>query len=362
MKFSPQWIDGLVRNVFPSLRKTQSRNLSLAVFGQIKSQSTILSQIVREVPGAVKHKHRLKRLWRFVSNSRVKPERLFEFWVPWCIGRFTSGKYAAVALDWTGLRGNMVCLMASLVIGGRAIPLIWQVIKYSQIKDSTNRIERRLVSRLLNLTPSEKKLVLVADRGFGRCEFLKFLLTKSILFAIRVEKNVRVKPEGKGKRAFLLSTLAAKLVPNAACWFQSVSYRDDQAIESISLAAIIAAGSKDPWFLITNLKGSKRAIDCYAQRFQIEEGFKDLKHALGLEKIQTRSELRIRRILFIAAVSQALLMLVGKLAFRYKVLKSTLIAEGKQACSRIWLAVQIIRRSLLGQSFWSKVRTKALGP
>lgn len=359
MKFSPQWIDGLVRNVFPTLRKTQRRNLSLAVFGQINAQSVILSEMVREVPGAVKHKHRLKRLWRFVSNSKVKPERLFELWVPWCLKKFTGAKYVTVALDWTGLKGNLACLMASLVVNGRAIPLIWQVVAYAQIKDSTNRIERRLVTRLINLTPSGKKLVLVADRGFGRCEFLKFLLTKPILFAVRVDKNVRVKPEGK--RAFLLSTLARKLAPETPVWLQSVSYRNDGAIEAISLAAVVAKGSNDPWFVATNLKGAKRTIDCYAQRFQIEEGFKDLKHALGLEKLRTRSMMRTRRLLLVAAVSQALLMLIGKLAFGYKQLKSTLIS-GKASCSRVWLAVQIVRRNLLGQPFWSRVRVKALGP
>lgn len=360
VKFSPRWIDGLVKSVFPSLRKTQAVNLSLAVFGQIKSQSVILSEIVREVPGAVKHKHRFKRLWRFISNSRVKPERLFDLWVPWCMKRFTTGKYVTVALDWTGLRGNLMCLMASAVVNGRAIPLVWQVVKYSQIKDSTNSIERRLVSRLLNLTPSKKQLVLVADRAFGRCEFLKFLLTKDVLFAIRVEKNVRVKPFGR--RAFLLSTLAKKLIPNIQVWYEQVSYRDDQAIPDVSLAAVVAPGSNDPWFLVTNLKSPKRAIDYYAQRFQIEEGFRDLKHALGLEKLRTKDLMRIRRLLLVAAVSQALLMLVGKLAFRYKQLKSSLIGKGKQTCSRVWLAIQIIRRHMLGQHFWSRVRIQALGP
>lgn len=361
VKFSPRWIDGLVKSVFPSLRKTQAVNLSLAVFGQIKSQSTILSEIVREVPGAVKHKHRLKRLWRFVSNSRVKPERMFEFWVPWCMRHFTTGTYITVALDWTGLKGNLACLMASLVVNGRAIPLLWQVVKYSQIKDSTNRIEQRLVSRLINLIPDGKKLVLVADRGFGRCEFLKFLLAKHLLFVIRVEKNVRVKPEEK--RAFLLSTLARKLIPNTRVWYESISYRDDGAIPTISLAAVVALGSNDPWFLVTNLKSSKRAINCYALRFQIEEGFRDLKHPLGLEKLQTRSMMRIRRILLVAAISQALLMLIGKLAFRFKRLKSTLIDGNNHVCSRIWLAIQIVRRNLLGQHFWSWVRLQALrGP
>lgn len=329
MIFSPQFVRGLTRNIFPELRKTQTVNLGLAVYGQILSQSTVLSQIVRQTPGAVKHKHRLKRLWRFVSNPRVKPERLFEYWIPWCTRVFGKSRYVPVALDWTGLPGNHMCLVASLVLFGRAIPLLWQVVKYSEIKDSTNRIEQRLVTRLINLAPAGKKLVILADRGFGRTEFLRFLLTKPVSFSVRVDKKVRVQP--LGKRAFLLSTLAKKLRPEIPAWFSVVAYRDDGAIPRISLAAIVAKDSSDPWFLATNLKSPSSAMSYYAARFQIEAGFKDLKHALGLEKLQTRNLTRIRRILLITSISQAMVMLIGKMSWRFKTIKQQLITGGKTA-------------------------------
>lgn len=87
-----------------------------------------------------------------------------------------------------------------------------------------------------------------------------------------------------------------------------------------------------------------------------------MKHALGLEKLQTRNMIRVRRLILVTAVSQAVLMLVGKLAFRMKRLKSTLITGGKYVCSRVWPAIRIVRRKLLGQTFWSRVKPAALGP
>ena len=223
-----------------------------------------------------------------------------------------------------------------------------------------NRIEERAVTRLVNLLPSGKKLVLLADRGFGRTEFLRFLLEKDILFAVRVKNTVRVQPAGK--RAFLLSTLAKKLTAEVPVWYPSTSYRDDGAIPVISLAAVVAKDSSDPWFLATNLKSPARTISAYASRFQIEEGFKDAKHLLGLEHIQTRSLVRTRRLLLITAVSQAILMLTGKLAFRMTKLKASLVTGGNQVCSRIWLAIHVIKQQLLGQPFWTRVRTVATGP
>jgi hypothetical protein len=76
LSFSAHFVKSLVNRIFPELRKTQRVNLAFGVFGQIKSQSGLMSVIVREVPGAKKHKYRLKRFWRFLSNPLVKPDGL----------------------------------------------------------------------------------------------------------------------------------------------------------------------------------------------------------------------------------------------------------------------------------------------
>ena len=360
MVFNPKFVSSLISNIFPTLRKTQVANLALSIYGQINSQSAVMSEIVREVPGAVKHKHRLKRLWRFVSNPRVKPERLFEYWIPWCVSHFAKGKYVSVALDWTTLKGNNQCLVASLVYRGRAIPLIWQIVKYSNIRDSQNRIEQRLISRLINLLPKGRRLILMADRGFGRATLFNFLISKGILFAIRVKSDVRVYPQN-GK-AFKLTTLAKKLLPERIVWFENIAYRDDGAVGSINLASTVALGSSDPWFIVTNLRSGKSATTRYAQRFQIEEGFKDTKHPLGFDRIQTHNLTRIRRLFLITAISQAFLLLVGQTAWRMKSVREKVIQSTASSCSRLWFGIQIIKHHLLGQPFWSRVRLAALGP
>jgi hypothetical protein len=193
LTFCPGFVKSFAAKIFPTLRKTQRENLSLASYGMIKSQSAKMSEMVRGVPGAKKHKHRLKRLWRFVDNYRVKPVRLREPWVSWCISKFTSGKYVLVALDWTTLPGNIQCLMTAIPFKGRAIPLIWHICLHSDIKDSQNRIEERLMARLVNLIPEGKKIVLTADRGFGRAAFIQFLLKKNVLFVIRVKSKYGLK-------------------------------------------------------------------------------------------------------------------------------------------------------------------------
>ena len=364
--FSPNFVKSLVSKIFPSLRKTQTVNLSYAVFGLIKSQSALMSEIVREVPGAKKHKHRLKRLWRFLSNPRVKPERLRVFWICWIIKTFSHEKIIKVAMDWTTLPGNIQCLMIAIPFKGRAIPLLWHITLHKEIKDSQNMIEERLVARLVTLvteTFPDKKLFLTADRGFGRAELFKFLLKKEVLFVIRVKSDVHITT--KDGKKIQLRELGKTLKERIPVLYKSISYRQDRVVKGVHLVAVVAlveGKDADPWFLITNISKPERTIKLYAERFHIEEWFKDLKHQLGIAALQTKELKRVRRMVLVAAVAYGLTMIIGKTADRLKKVKDELITGGKKSGSCIWFAVKLIRHKLVGKAFWRRVYLQALSP
>lgn len=367
MSFSAHFVKRLINKIFPILNKTQGVNLAFGVFGQIKSQSGLMSEIVRDIPGAVKHKHRLKRFWRFLSNPRVKPESLRLFWIDWCIKIFCHKEIVKVAMDWTTLPSNIQCLMIAIPFKGRAIPLIWHIVKYCDIKDSQNLIEERLIARLVTITREtfpDKKLLLTADRGFGRATLFKFLLKKKVLFAIRVKGDVTI-TTSNGKR-LSLRTLGKKLATNVPQWHTHISYRSDSYVTGLNLAAVVAPEFEgkdlDPWFIATNLRKPETTIKRYAERFHIEEWFKDFKHQLGIAKLQTRNLMRIRRLILISAVAYGITMLVGTVASRLHNLQDTLITGRKKVASRIWFALKIIKHNLCGNIFWKRVYAIASVP
>lgn len=351
-------IKNWIKGIFPGLRKTQAVNLTLGVFGLIKTRSGIMSEIVRVAPGPTKHKHKLKRLWRFVSNEKIKPGNLINLWSLWIIRTFCKDEYIPVALDWTTLPGNIQCLMAAVPFAGRALPLLWITTTYQAFKDSQNLIEQRLLTRLVNIIPEEKRIVLIADRGFGRAKFFKFLLKLNVLFAIRVRADVKIKTL-KG-RTILLRKL--RLKPNQIKWFLKVSYREDGFVPKINLAATIAEGSDDSWLIVTNLRLAQTAIQRYKSRFQIEEWFKDLKHELGIDNLQTKNLDRVRRIVLISSLAYGLVMLVGTVTQRLTKLHDQLITGGKKAASRIWFALRLIHYQLLPALYWKRIWSKAQGP
>lgn len=187
--FRPQKVDTWIKQTFSCLRKTQVNNLALAVFGMIKMRSGIISELVRDpqIPGSIKHKHRRKKLDRFLVNHLVSPQRLFGYWIDWVLTVLCSDKYIPIAIDWTTLPGNRQCLMAAIPFCGRGIPLMWRILPtWESIKDSQNRIEERFISRLLNLIPNGKRPIIIADRGFGRADLVKFLLKKGCCLSLEL--------------------------------------------------------------------------------------------------------------------------------------------------------------------------------
>ena len=368
MSFSAQFVKRLVGKIFPTLRKTQKVNLSYGVYGQIKSQSGLMSVIVRDVPGALKHKHRLKRFWRFLSNPRVKPDTLRLSWISWVFKMYVHERIVPVALDWTTLPGNIHCLMIALPVHGRAIPLLWTIVLHSQIKDSQNRIEERLLARLINLgkdSAPEKKFLITADRGFGRATLFHFLQRKQVLLVIRVKSDVAI-TTNKGKR-ILLRRRGKTLQENKPVWYQGISYRGDGKVTGLNLVCVVAPPKEkgvdpDPWFLITNLRKPETTIARYHERFHIEEWFKDMKHQLGIHHLQTRNLMRVRRLLFVCAVAYGFAMLIGTVAKRLTKVQDQLITGGKKVASRIWFALTIIKHNLLGSIFWKNVYQRATVP
>lgn len=361
-QFSLEFVKDFFEKIFSNrLRKTHFTNLCLAVFGLIGSQSGLLSEIVRQFPLnyslQVKHKHRLKRLSRFLANLRFQPEKLFSFWIKWCSQQFVQNDQLLIALDWTTLPGNFQCLMAAIPFSGRAIPLYFHLTTYHQFENSQNLIEERLVKILLKLLPKEVKPVLIADRGFGRAQFFQFLQTLKVDFVIRVKGEVWITLESKVRRK--LSKM--RLKPHRPRWYLNIAYREDDKVTGLNLAATIAPESDDPWFLITTLASKEEAIACYEKRFQIEEFFKDTKHQLGLADLQTTDKKKVDRLLFLACLAFGLLMVIGKNLEQCRDIQDSLITGGRKAASNIWLALKTIKYRFLLPTQLTEVLS-SLGP
>ena len=169
------------------------------------------------------------------------------------------------------------------------------------------------------MIPQEVKVILLADRGFGRTELARFCQRHGFSYVIRIQPNVHVSCASyKGK---LLDYPVHKGICKV---LKSVLYRSQQnpVTQNIVVRWVrdLPKHRDECWFLMTDLQaGGAQISRLYGQRMTIEELFRDHKNkrngwSLRDTKI-TRAD-RLDRLLLILAIAYLLLCGIGLIALR----------------------------------------------
>ncbi len=114
--------------------------------------------------------------------------------IPYFLEWLKTRKYLEILVDWTKI-GRYSALYLSLPYKKRAIRLFWRVADYLDDESWQNMIEQECLKAFINFVPEylRSKIVMVADRGFGKVEFFKFLKEMEVNFVIREKGDVWVK-------------------------------------------------------------------------------------------------------------------------------------------------------------------------
>src|SRR5262245_3866893 len=186
-----------VLSVGASLRTSQAKTLAELVYAAVPTQRATLANLGRAMTGNARCKHRIKRAGRFIANKRVTVADA----MTGVIARLAKGIDAlVVALDWVEVR-NLHTLVAAAVVEGRSVPLVWHSYPEWELAKSQNNLEEGLIRLLRSLVPDRVRIILLADRGFGRTELARTLLgLTNVSFVIRVKAKVKVRhPKFTGK-------------------------------------------------------------------------------------------------------------------------------------------------------------------
>ena len=97
---------------------------------------------------------------------KINVDDILARWVPYVVGARTS---IVVALDWTDFEANkQATIVLSLITDhGRATPLVWLTVDKHTLKNNRSLYQHRVLVRLAELLPTDIKVCVVADRGFG---------------------------------------------------------------------------------------------------------------------------------------------------------------------------------------------------
>jgi hypothetical protein len=268
-----------------------------------------IGRALAEATGRMR-KHSVKQLDRLLSNTGVQLATLFPSWIRYVVGPRND---IVVALDWTEFEPDDHSTICAYLITrhGRATPLVWKTVRKSTMAGKRSSYETELLDVLGQSLPTEVRITILADRGFGDQALYEHLAFIGWDYVIRFREGILVTHDGETKPAaeWVPPSGHAKLLKGAAVT------GDKAAIPAVVVKQ--QKGMKEAWCLATSRAndGAAEVIKLYSRRFTIEETFrdqKDIRFGMGLSSTHIHDTGRRDRLLLLGAMAHALLVLLGE--------------------------------------------------
>lgn len=251
-----------------------------------------------------------KRLSRLLHNARLEVEGWACAHARLVVSQLPPVGEVRVAIDWT-IEGTQHLLVASLLVGRRAIPLLWKAYQECELKARRSEYEREFIRWALVQALSgvaRGRLIITADRGFAAVELFDLLNELKVSWVLRVKSSTKVQLNGGWSQ---LQTLRLPGNQRRRSWGRLLyCAKSPRRLYVTHARERDRKGQWGIWFLVSNRNWSAwRTTAEYVRRFGCEEGFRDAKRMLGFAEARI-SDLAAWTRMF-ALVALALLVLVG---------------------------------------------------
>lgn len=303
----PTRLVSYINALLPDGHGHQRKGITDFVFALITVQSCCQSTLARFFDNYEAAKKRLSRL---LHNNLLDVEEMILATGCLIVSQLPRSGRIRIAIDWT-TEDKKHLLVASLIVGRRAIPIFWKAYSDDKLKDHMREYEKALIKMLITKvlkSVDRSRLLITADRGFADIVLIDLLDELGVAYVIRTKGNVKVYFDGQWRK---LSTLHFRTNQRRRA-LGRLRYCES----SPRKLYLTHARERDRngkwgiWFLLSNRRYSAyTAVEEYARRFGCEEGFKDSKRMLGFADAQIEDLDAWSRMFTLVAI--ALLVLVG---------------------------------------------------
>ena len=293
-----------VVNLCPLLRRSQAKALAAISWGAMNCRRVSQADVGRAMETDTVAKHNIKRVSRFVRNSRVDMAEGCRGLVTFSAK--TASRCLVVALDWVDI-GKYKVLKAAVPIRGRAAPILFAVYPKWRLKRSQNAFEEAFLELLATFLPARTWTIIVADRGFARAELVSKLRELEMNHVIRVNAEVRFASDR-------FKDLLSRHGVREGC-HRDLGFGRHTARRPVERRVIVRweRGYEEPAILGTDLSWNWRnVVEVFTQRMSIEELFRDeknIRYGWGLRQTKVGTAGRLERLLLVLAF--AYLLLIG---------------------------------------------------
>jgi len=288
------------------LDRRHRQTLAWMMVGLISSKTVSLGEWAPFVVSRARYAQSIvRRFSRWLDNNRIKPEPLYGPLIAQALVGWV-GKRVYVALD-TSMLWNTYCLIRLSVIDrGRAVPLVWQVIKHGSAAVSFE-VYKDLLEAAQTRLPFASEVVFLADRGFADTQLMGYLRDLGWPFRIRIKSNFWIHPA----HLTPFQVGEVELKPGHMTFWHEVAITDKH-FGPVHLGVARPLGSEEYWYVISDEAAELKMFEEYGLRFDIEENFLDDKsNGFQLEDSLIRSAAALERLCFVLAITTLYLVSVG---------------------------------------------------
>ncbi len=349
-------------NFVQSLNRHQVKALAFIIDALLSRPSSTLAEIARTaaIPQNIALNHCLKRVQRFLSNPRICNQDVYRDLIKFLWPSLSSWQRIPICIDWTfnEKKHPWWVLRACVVLKGRGLPILSWSFRKADFEDfdSQNQAEEAFVKELLAMLPSCDRVIILADRGFARSDFLAFLDELGLKYVIRVSSQSYLECK---KYQGLLADLPVHR--GVVVSYKNAIYtkRRPIPINQLVVTCSTKPDQHDPWFLATNLRYSKTTIvRLYERRMTIEEDFREAKARLDWKNCRIKKLFHYRRFVLILEIALMISVLVGTVAHRRSSLASLVSRrrKGQWDLGYTMMGLRLLENSLdyLKLFLWAK--------
>ena len=185
-----------IANVLPWAHGHQLKGITTYVGAIIEKQTGKQAELAR---GLGNQEAAVKRLSRLLHSERLAPHRLAAAVLTQALEQVPPRGKVRLALDWT-IEGSQHLLVASLVTGGRAVPMYWRAYDATVLKGRMRRYETAVIRRVITRVQrglGRRRVMVTADRGFADVALVEVLTALDVEFIIRVKGSTKVCVQGQ---------------------------------------------------------------------------------------------------------------------------------------------------------------------
>jgi hypothetical protein len=220
-----------------------------------------------------------------------------------------------LVMDGSVVGQGCLALMLSVVYHGRALPLVWVVVrgKKGHFPQATHCA---LLEQLTPLIPPTAEVTLLGDGEFDGTALQAALRKRHWSYVCRTAPTLLMTVYGQPRPIGNMAPTPGELLAVRPAWLTAEQYGP------VSILAIWEATYDEPLYLVTNMGDLDAALALYRKRAQVETFFSDQKsRGFHLHKSHLSDPKRLARLLIAACLAYLWVVYLGVCALREDWLK-----------------------------------------